>query len=164
RSLPDLKRIIFTGAQNRTLDVEAAKAAGIDVVNTQGGPAKANTCEITWALILAAKHRLMDIALRPGQTAWRQSSTWLAPNLDGKRLGLVGLGEIGQRVAAVGRAFGMDVVTWSPHMTPERAAVHDATAVTLEELLEASDVVSLHLVPSAATRHLLDARRLALMK
>lgn len=164
RSLPGLRRIVYTGARNRTLDIDAARAAGIDVVNTRGGPAKAGTCEITWALILAAKHRLMDIALRPDQTQWRHAETWLAPTLDGKRLGLIGLGEIGQRVAAVGQAFGMEVVTWSPNMTDERAAAHGATHLRLEELLKTSNIVSLHLVPSPPTRHLLNAERLALMR
>lgn len=163
-AMPALKRIVFTGARNRTLDIDAAKARGIDVVNTRGGPAKASTCELTWTLILASKQRLLDIALRPGAAVWRRDETWLSPTLAGKRLGLIGLGEIGQRVAAVGRAFGMEIVTWSPHMTAERAAAHGAVHVFLEELLRTSDVVSLHLVPSAETRHLLDAGRLALMQ
>ena len=163
-AMPGLRRIICTGARNRTLDMAAAEASGIDVVHTRGGPAKASTCELTWALILAAKHRLMDIALGAKQSTWRQATTWLSPVLTGKRLGLIGLGDIGQRVAAVGRAFEMDVVTWSPHMTPERAAPHGATAVSLDVLLGTSDIVSLHLVPAPPTRHLLNAERLALMK
>ncbi len=162
-SMPALKRIVFTGARNRSLDIEAAQARGIQVVNTRGGPSKASTSELTWALILAAKHRLLDIALRKGHVDWRGTRTWLSPTLAGKRLGLIGLGDIGQRVAAVGRAFGMEVVTWSPHMTSERAAEHGAVHVPLETLLGTSDVVSLHLVPSPATRHLMNAERLALM-
>jgi phosphoglycerate dehydrogenase-like enzyme len=67
-------------------------------------------------------------------------------------------------VGQVGQAFGMEVVTWSPHMTPERAAEGGAKAVTLEELLAASKVVSLHLVPAEATRKLLNAERLATMR
>jgi phosphoglycerate dehydrogenase-like enzyme len=84
--------------------------------------------------------------------------------LKGQTLGLVGLGEIGSRVAKIGQAFGMHVQTWSPNMTPERAAVHGAEAVTLDHLLHTSHVVSLHLVPSANTRHLLNAERLAQMR
>lgn len=164
RSIPGLQRIVCTGARNRTVDTDAAQAEGIDVVYTKGGPSKASTCELTWALILAGKHRLMDIALRPDRPAWRQAQTWLAPTLEGKRLGLVGLGEIGQRVAAVGKAFGMDIVTWSPHMTAARAAEHGVAAVSLEQLLGSSDIISLHLVPSPPTHHLLNAERLALMK
>src|SRR5690606_27385659 len=94
---------------------------------------------------------------------WRDAKP-LPVVLAGERLGLVGLGGIGQRVAAVGTAFGMEVVTWSPHMTPERAAAGGAQAVTLEELLAASRVVSLRLVPGPGTRKLLDAARLATMR
>jgi phosphoglycerate dehydrogenase-like enzyme len=84
--------------------------------------------------------------------------------LAGERLGLVGLGEIGGRVARVGAAFGMPVVAWSPNLTAERAAAHGAALVPLDELLATAKVVSLHLVPSAATRHLIDAARLASMR
>ena len=94
---------------------------------------------------------------------WRDGGP-LATILRGERLGLVGFGEIGQRVGLVGRAFGMEVVTWSPHMTPERAAAGGAKAVSLEELLATSKVVTLHLVPSEATRKLVDAARLATMR
>jgi phosphoglycerate dehydrogenase-like enzyme len=104
--------------------------------------------------------------LAPSRPAWRDPArvAFLPPVLHGQRLGLVGLGQIGQRVAAVGRALGMEVVTWSPHMTPERAAEHGALSVTLEELLGASRVVSLHLVPSPPTRKLLNRERLASMR
>lgn len=163
-TMPALRRIVCTGARNRTLDAAAAEAAGIEVVYTHGGPAKASTCELTWALILAAKHRLSAVALNATHTTWRQSETALPPVLHGKRLGLIGLGEIGQRVAAVGQAFGMEVVTWSPHMTAQRAAAHGAKAVSLETLLSTADIVSLHLVPSPSTHHLLNAERLALIK
>ncbi len=84
--------------------------------------------------------------------------------LHGERLGLVGLGEIGGRMARVGRAFGMEVVTWSPRMTAERAAAEGATAVALDELAATSKVVSLHLVMTEATRHLFDAARFARMR
>ena len=84
--------------------------------------------------------------------------------LKGERLGLIGFGEIGKMVAKVGSAFGMELVTWSPHMTEERALQGGAKSVTLEELLSTSKVVTLHLVPSEATRKLLDAGRLAMMR
>jgi phosphoglycerate dehydrogenase-like enzyme len=84
--------------------------------------------------------------------------------LAGERQGLIGLGEIGSRVARVGNAFGMNVVAWSPHMTAERAAAKQATAVPLDELLATSKVVSLHLVPSAGTHQLINAARLASMR
>src|SRR5690606_4903662 len=82
----------------------------------------------------------------------------------GQRLGLVGLGNIGSRVARVGRAFGMELIAWSPHMTSERAAEHGAASVSLDELLSTSLVVSLHLVASDDTRQLMNAQRLNLMR
>lgn len=163
--LPGLQRIISTGARNRTLDTEAAKQAGISVGHTAWGPSKASTCEHTWALILAAVKRVPQSALSASNSRWRNPdvSAFMPPVMEGKRLGLIGLGQIGQRVAAIGKVFGMQVVSWSPNMTAERAAEHGVQAVSLQELLETSLVVSLHLVPSEPTRHLLNAERLGWM-
>jgi phosphoglycerate dehydrogenase-like enzyme len=163
--LPRLRYLIFTGTRNTTLDLNALAARNIPVSHTEWGPSKDSTCEMTWALILAAQRRLEQHAalLRGGH--WRSpTSQRLAGVLHGETLGLIGLGEIGSRVAKVGLAFGMQVVTWSPNMTPERAAQHGVKAVSLESLLAQSAVVSLHLVPTAATQNLLNADRLALMR
>jgi phosphoglycerate dehydrogenase-like enzyme len=163
--LPRLKYLIFTGTRNTTLDLEALAARQIPVSHTEWGPSKDSTCEMTWALILAARRQLLAQAavLRAGQ--WRSTRPEpLAHVLKGQTLGLVGLGEIGARVAKIGLAFGMNVLTWSPNMTPERAAVHGVQSVGLDHLLQASHVVSLHLVPSEKTRHLLNAERLAQMR
>jgi phosphoglycerate dehydrogenase-like enzyme len=161
--LPKLKLFIFTGARNTQLDTAAMAARGIPVGHTEMGESKASTTELTWALILAAAKRLeAHLALvRSGR--WRDGKA-LPAVLSGERLGLIGFGGIGQRVAKVGQAFGMEVVTWSPNMTPERAAQGGAKAVPLEELLSTSKVVSLHLVPSDATKKLLNAARLATMR
>lgn len=163
--LPGLQRIISTGARNRTLDAKAAEQAGIHVGHTAWGPSKASTCEHTWALILAAVRRVPQSALSASNSRWRNPdvSAFMPPVMEGKRLGLIGLGQIGQRVAAIGKVFGMQVVTWSPNMTAERAAEHGVLAVSLKELLETSLVVSLHLVPSETSRHLLNAERLGWM-
>lgn len=163
--LPRLKYLVFTGTRNTTLDLTALAARGIPVSHTEWGPSKDSTCEMTWALILGATRRLeqQTALLRSGQ--WRPAHPErLAGVLKGQTLGLIGLGEIGGRVARVALAFGMNVVTWSPHMTPERAALHGATAVELDQLLQTSHVVSLHLVPSGPTRQLINAQRLALMR
>ena len=163
--LPHLKYVVFTGTRNTTLDLTALAVRGIPVSHTEWGPSKDSTCEMTWALILGATRRLeqQTALLRSGQ--WRPAAPApLAGVLKGQTLGLIGLGEIGGRVARVALAFGMNVITWSPHMTPERAAQHGATAVDLDELLQTSHVVSLHLVPSGPTRQLINAQRLALMR
>jgi phosphoglycerate dehydrogenase-like enzyme len=161
--LPKLRYLVYTGVRNTQLDAAAFAARGIPVSHTERDFGKDSTCEHTWALILAASRRLeANMALvRTGK--WRDGGP-LAAILKGERLGLVGFGEIGQRVGEVGRAFGMEVVTWSPHMTPERAGAGGAKAVPLGELLATSKVVSLHLVPSGATRKLLDAGRMASMR
>lgn len=164
--LPNLKRIIFTGTRNNTLDQQAAEAVGIKVTATEFGPSKASTCELAWSLIMASAKKLPDLLVSPQQPLWRTPAICqhLPEVLEGKRLGLIGLGHIGKRMAAVGRAFGMQVQAWSPHMTPERAREADSSSVSLETLLSTSDVVSLHIVVSDATRKLLNSDTLALMQ
>ena len=161
--LPKLKLFIFTGGRNTQLDVAALAARGIPAGNTGMGSSKASTAEIAWALILAAAKRLEAHVRLVRDGRWRDGGG-LPSVLQGERLGLIGFGDIGERVGRVGLAFEMDVVTWSPHMTPERAQNGGARSVSLEELLATSKVVSLHLVPSKATRKLLDAGRLATMR
>ena len=161
--LPKLKCFVFTGARNTTLDQAAMAARGIPVGHTEMGESKASTTEMTWALVLAAAKRMESYMALVRRGGWRDGKS-LPVVLAGQRLGLIGFGGIGQKVGQVGAAFGMEVVTWSPNMTPERAAQGGAKAVSLEELLSTSRVVSLHLVPSDATRKLLNAERLATMR
>lgn len=161
--LPKLKVFVFTGARNTQLDTAAMAARGIPVGHTEMGESKASTTEMAWTLILAAAKRLEDHLGLVREGRWRDGKA-LPSVLSGERLGLIGFGGIGARVGKVGQAFGMEVVTWSPNMTPERAAAGGAKAVSLEELLATSKVVSLHLVPSEATRKLLNAQRLAAMR
>ena len=157
-----LRVISKHGSGIDTIDSKAAAAQGVAVRAALGANADA-VAEHAWALILAASRRLEAGMALVRQGRWRDGGP-LASILKGERLGLIGFGEIGQRVGRVGAAFGMEVVTWSPHMTAERAAQGGAKAVSLEELLATSKVVSLHLVPSDATRGLLDAGRLATMR
>lgn len=160
-----LRYVVFTGTRNTTLDLAALAARGIVVSHTEWGPSKDSTCELTWALILAAVKQLERQMAVMRQGGWRGDDAGPLPDvLAGQRLGLIGLGEIGKRVARVGQAFGMEVVTWSPRMTTERAAEAGVLSVSLEELLSTSRVVSLHLVPTDTTRHLINEQRLALMR
>jgi phosphoglycerate dehydrogenase-like enzyme len=161
--LPKLKLFVFTGTRNTQLDTAALAARGIPVAHTEMGESKASTTELTWALILAAAKRLEAYLGLVRKGEWRDGKA-LPGVLSGERLGLIGFGGIGARVGRVGQAFGMEVVTWSPNMTGERAAEGGARAVTLDALLATSKVVSLHLVPSEATRKLLNAQRLATMR
>lgn len=166
--LPRLRYLMFTGTRNTTLAADALAALAernIPVSHTEWGPSKDSTCELTWSLILGATRQLVAQTTRLQRGQWRaEQPEPLADVLHGQTLGLVGLGEIGGRVARVGQALGMKVITWSPRMTPERAAEKGAMSVPLDELLGTSKVVSLHLVPTAPTRQLLNTDRLALMR
>ncbi|MCW2741913.1 MAG: Phosphoglycerate dehydrogenase serA-like [Blastococcus sp.] len=157
--LPNLKLLVTTGMRNKSIDIEAATARGITVCGT-GSQATA-TVELTWALILATLRHVPqeDAALRAG--GWQQT---IGGDLAGSRLGVVGLGRIGSKVAAIGQAFGMDVVAWSQNLTDERAAEHGVRRVDRDELFATSDVVTVHLLWSKRTRGLIGARDLALMK
>lgn len=161
--MPKLELFIFTGGRNMQLDFPALAARGIPVTNTAMSDSKPATAELAWTLILAAAKRLEAYMALLRRGGWRDGKA-LPQVLKGQRLGLIGFGEIGRMVGEVGKAFGMELATWSPNMTPERAAEGGAKAVGLEELLSTSKVVSLHLVPSEATRKLLDAQRLAMMR
>jgi phosphoglycerate dehydrogenase-like enzyme len=163
--LPRLKLVVFTGTRNLALDTAALAARGIPVCHTSWGPSKDSTAELTWALIMAAHKRLLENcnALMHSEGPWRTPHAML-PVLKGETIGLVGLGEIGGRVARYAQAFGMEVLAWSPRMTAERAAEHGANFVALEALLTRSRVVSLHLVSTPQTRGLINAERLALMR
>lgn len=157
--LPKLRLLVTTGARNLSVDLEACKARGIPVCGTRmvGTP----TAELTWGLILALTKRITveERALRAGQ--WQ---TGLTGSLSGRRLGLVGLGKLGTQVAQVGRAFGMEVVAWSPNLTDERAAAGGAVRVEKRELFATSDVVSVHLVLGERTRGIVGAGELSAMK
>ncbi len=157
--LPDLRLLVTTGQRNASIDVEAARRHGILVCGT--GYLPHPTVELTWALILAACRNLPTEfqAMRDG--GWQ---TTIGTGLRGKTLGVLGLGRLGSQVARVGQAFGMRTIAWSQNLTAERAAEHDVTAVSKDELLAASDVLTVHLVLSARTRGLIGAAELAAMK
>jgi len=161
--LPKLKFLMFTGERNGTLDSAALIARNIPIGVTHGGPSKETTAELTWALILGASKRLVEENKLISSGGWRDDLSVL-PMLAGERLGVMGLGSIGSRVARVGAAFGMEIVTWSPRMTPERAAVEKAKSVSLEELLKTSKIVTMHLVAGPGTKGLISADQLALMR
>jgi len=157
--LPRLKLLVTTGMRNASIDVQAAADRGVVVCGTAGLPYP--TAELTWALILALARRVPteDRATREGR--WQVS---VGVGLNGKTLGVLGLGTLGSRVARVGKAFEMTVLAWSQNLTAERAAEVGATLVGKDELLARADVVTIHLVLGARTRGLLGSRELALMK
>ncbi len=158
--LPRLRLLVTTGMRNASIDLRAAAERGILVCGTAGLPSP--TAELTWALILALVRHVPreDRATRDGR--WQET---LGTTLSGKTLGVLGLGQLGSRVARVGRAFEMDVLAWSQNLTAERAAAAGATlAGSKDEVLARADVVTIHLVLGERTRGLLGARELALMR
>ena len=159
QQLPRLQLIVTAGMRNASIDMDAARAQSIVVCGTAGLPYP--TAELTIGLMLAWARSIMieDRALRDGRF-----QTTLGRGLNGKTLGIIGLGTLGSRVARIASAFEMQVLAWSQNLTDERAQAAGATRVEKDELLKQSDYVTLHVVLSDRTRRLIGARELALMK
>lgn len=157
--LPNLRLLVTTGERNASIDVAAAAESGITVCGT--GYQSPPTAEMTWALILAVARHIPeeDRSIRSG--GWQQS---IGTDLAGARLGIIGLGRLGSRVARIGQAFEMDVVAWSQNLTDERAAEVGVRRLEKDELLETSDVVTIHTVLSKRTRGLIGRREFERMK
>src|SRR4051812_24245049 len=137
--LPNLRLLVTTGASNKSIDVAAANEHGITVCGT--GAHAAATAELTWGLILAVARNIPqeDASVRAG--GWQHT---IGIDLAGATLGVIGLGRLGERVARMGQAFGMDVIAWSQNLTDERAAEVGARRVEKGELLAGADVVTIH--------------------
>jgi phosphoglycerate dehydrogenase-like enzyme len=157
--LPELKLVVTTGMRNRVLDLAACDAAGIAVCGTKSEPSP--TIELTWGLILALARRIPQQEQLLRQGGWQQGA---GLGLAGATLGIAGLGRIGAGVAAIGRAFGMRLLAWSPNMTAEKAEAAGATLVSKDVLFRQSDIVSLHLGLGAATRGIVGAAELGAMR
>ncbi|HTI24646.1 MAG TPA: D-2-hydroxyacid dehydrogenase family protein [Kutzneria sp.] len=158
--LPKLKLLIASGMRNSVIDYAAAEEQGITVCGTASSSTP--PVELTWALLLGLARGIVT-----ENNAVRDNGPWqqtVGADLHGKTLGLLGLGKIGSRVAAVGLAFGMKVVAWSPNLTKERAAEHGVELVTKEDLVADSDFVSIHLAMGDRSRNLIGADELAAMK
>lgn len=158
QALPDLEFISQTGNHAYHIDMEAATKKGIVVALAPGGN---STTELAIGLMIAVMRRIpqCDQAMRRGE--WPLVLGYV---LKDKTLGILGLGRIGCEVAAIARAFGMNVIAWGPTLTPERAAASQATYMALEDVLQNADVVSVHLKLSDESTNLLNEARLRLMK
>jgi phosphoglycerate dehydrogenase-like enzyme len=158
--LPNLRLLVTTGMRNAAIDVKAAADLGIVVCGTSGGP-ESPPAELTWGLILALVRHIPaeDAATRRGH--W---GTRVGMCLEGRALGVLGLGRLGARVARVGVAFGMSVIAWSENLSAAQAARCGATLVVRDELFSRSDILTIHVQLGARTRGLVGARELNLMK
>jgi len=160
QKLPNLKLLITTGMRNAAIDTDAARANGIDVCGTDMLPYPA--FEHAWALILALTKQIAkeDHVMKTG--GWQKGT---GVGLNGKTLGIIGLGKLGAQVARVGKAFEMEVIAWSQNLTQERCdEVGGVTLVEKDELFSRSDVITIHMILGERSRGLVGAQELGLMK
>ena len=159
-ALPDLKLLITTGAKNNSFDVKAAAERGITVCGT--GAVGNPTAGIVFGLMLElTRHIGFENARMKAGEQWQ---TTIGLDLEGLTLGIVGLGKLGQRVAGVGKAFGMKVLAWSQNLTPEKAEEAGVDYASREDLFAKSDFVSIHYQLSDRSRGLITAADLGRMK
>ena len=157
--LPKLKLIVTAGMRNAAIDIAAANARGIVV---SGTPAKSHaTAELTLGLMLSLARRIPNEARNMDSGGWQST---LGTELDGKTLGILGLGKLGEKVAGFGRALGMDVIAWSQNLTDERAMEGGARRVEKDALFELSDFLTIHVKLSERSRGLVAHHELGLMK
>ncbi|NVO25202.1 NAD(P)-dependent oxidoreductase [Donghicola mangrovi] len=151
-ALPNLRLIVTTGPRNLSIDTAAARARGIEVCGTRSR--KTTTSELTLALLLALSRRIIPEARSLADGGWQGLP---GRDLAGLRLGLVGLGNIGQQMAALGQVLGMQIAAWSPNLTDDRCTEGIARAASLCDLAAQSDVLSVHMVLSDRTAGLIGA-------
>jgi D-3-phosphoglycerate dehydrogenase / 2-oxoglutarate reductase len=161
--LPQLLCVSTSGAGYDPVDVEACSRRGVLVLNQAGCNAD-SVAEHAIGLLLSVKHRLAesDRVLRAGDSTTREAL--MGRQIRGLTLGLVGFGHIGQRVAALAKAFGLQVLAYDPYIDPAILSQHGVQACALEALLERSDVISVHCPLNSETRYLLNAQAFARMK
>ena len=159
-----LTLVIRAGAGIDTIDVNTASSLGVFVSNCPGKNSIA-VAELVLGLLLACDRRIPDQAADLRQGSWNKSEYSKARGLYGRRLGIVGLGQIGREVAARAQAFGMRVIAWSRSLTPEEAerlgVIYAQTPLDVARL---SDAVSINCAANAETKHLVNADFLAAMR
>lgn len=157
--LPNLKLLVSSGMRNLGIDTQAARAQGIVVCGTpsRGKP----TADLAWGLILGLARRIPweDRNVRAGD--WQKT---VGVSVEGKTLGIAGLGNLGGRMAEIGKAFGMEVIAWSQNLTQDRCDELGVEKVSKEDLLKRSDFITVHLILSDRSRGTFRAEDLALMK
>ncbi len=159
-ALPKLKLLITTGARNASIDTEAAKARGVAVCGT--GSFGSPTSGIVIGLMLElTRHIGYENARLHAGAVWQST---IGADLEGMTLGILGLGKLGTRTAAIAKAFGMKVVAWSQNLTPEKCAQVGVGYVGKDDLFRQADFITIHVVLSARSRGLVGAREIGLMK
>jgi len=157
--LPALRLLVTTGMGNAAIDMEAAKAGGITVCGTHGSAW--GTAELAFGLMIALARGIVPENASLSAGGWQRR---VGRDLFGARLGIVGLGRLGGRVAEYGRAFGMEILAWSQNLTEEAAHAKGARLVGKSELFASSDFISVHLRLSERTTGLIGTPELKAMK
>lgn len=160
---PQLLCVSSSGAGYDTVDVPACTAAGVAVVNQAGGNA-ASVAEHTLAMMLSLSRRMVECDKRMRRETGFSREDIMGHELRGRTVGLVGIGHVGTRVAALARAFGLEVIAADPYVAPEEILRRGARPVSLDALLAEADVVSLHCPRDPTTLKMIDARAFARMK
>jgi D-3-phosphoglycerate dehydrogenase len=160
---PQLLCVSSSGAGYDTVDVPACTAAGVAVVNQAGGNAT-SVAEHTLAMMLSVSRRMVECDRRMRREQGFAREDIMGHEISGKTVGLVGLGHVGRRVAALARAFGMEVIAADPLIGDAEITKRGARPVSLETLLAQADIVSLHCPRDASTLKMIDAGAFARMK
>ena len=161
---PGLRVIARTGIGYDSVDIGAATDRGIAVTNTPEGPTISTAEHTVMLILMAAKRVVPSVAALEAGSADNYYARQEGIELAGKTIGLIGLGRIARRVAAIAGAIGMRVVAFDPYIDPASAPVGVELAGTLDDLLPVADVVSVHIPLTDASRGVFDARRFAAMK
>ena len=158
--LPKLKLLLTSGMRNAAIDMEAAKARGIVVGGTQYS--RDPTAPLAMGLILELTRGIgRENARMHAGESWQ---TFAGVEIEGLTLGIVGLGKLGSKMAGIAKAFGMNVIAWSPNLTPETCASVGVGYASKEELFAKADIVTIHVVLSERSRGLVSRGDLARMK
>jgi D-3-phosphoglycerate dehydrogenase len=158
--LPKLKLLITSGMRNAALDLEAAKDHQVVLCGTQFG--RDPTAPLAMGLILELTRNIGRENARMHGGEYLQK--FVGIEIEGKTLGVVGLGKLGAKVSGLAKAFGMNVIAWSPNLTPERCKEVGVTYATKEELFATADIITIHVVLSQRSRGLVGLADLARMK
>lgn len=158
-ALPRLRLLVTTGMANASIDMEAARRNGVTVCGTSGNSRA--TSELAWGLILSLARSIPAEDARVRAGGWQRT---VGVELQGRTLGLVGLGNQGGAMVPVAKAFGMAVIAWSQNLNTERAAEAGVEAVSKEALFRRADFVSVHYKLSPRSVGLVGAAEIALMQ
>ena len=159
-ALPNLKLLITSGMRNAAIEMEAAKQRGIVLCGTQWG--RDPTAPLAMGLILELTRNIGRENAR--MHAGEPLQKFVGMEIEGKTLGVVGLGKLGAKVSGLAKAFGMNVIAWSPNLTAERCKEVGVSYASKEELFASADIITIHVVLSERSRGLVGRDDLARMK